>query len=218
MQRLCTVLLALLAPAALAASCPPPPTRLVERAIGADCLACWQAADKAPARSLLLDWIVPVGDEAELAVGALAEGRERFAGAALPARREQALPSAKGVRLQVDSGLAFNGYIGLNFRLKAPRRAAWPADAAGYVALVERIPAGSDGSGSARQLVRAIAGPLPLVPPSAQAPLQHLVAVRLPSNGDPARFAAVGWVETADRRVLLAAASPPHGCNSSTHP
>lgn len=214
MHRLLSLLL--VSPAALAASCPAP-TRFVERAIAADCLACWQAADTLPARSLVLDWILPAGDEAELAVAALPEGSERFAGSTMPAKREQALPATKGTRLEVNSGLAFNGYVGLNFTLRSPRSAPWPAGAAGYVALVERVPAGSDGSGAARQLVRALAGPLSLAPASAKAPLQHLVAVRLPANGDPARFAAVGWIETADRRVLLAAASPPTpGCNSSS--
>lgn len=215
MHRLLPLLLAIAAPAAFAAGCPAP-TRFVERVIAADCLACWQAADSLRPRSLALDWIVPTGDDAELAVAALPEGSERFASGTLPTKREQTLPMAGGARLEVSSGLAWNGYVGLNFSLQWPRRSAWPADAVGYVALVERIPAGTDGSGAARQLVRALAGPLSLERPAGKAPLQHLLAVRLPANGDPARFAAVGWLETPDHRVLLAAQSPPARCNTST--
>jgi hypothetical protein len=199
-----------------APACPAAPQRWVERAIAADCLSCWQQADRTATRTLALDWIVPKGDDAELAVAALPEGSERFTGGTLPAKREQTLPISGGARLEVSSGLAWNGYVGLNFSLQWPRRGAWPADAVGYVALVERIPAGTDGSGAARQLVRALAGPLSLERPAGKAPLQHLLAVRLPANGDPARFAAVGWLETPDHRVLLAAQSPPAGCNTST--
>jgi hypothetical protein len=176
--------------------------------------------DDLPSRSLALDWILPGADDAELAVAALPEAAERFAGAVGQARREQPLPAAsKGMKLDVSSGLAWNGYVGLNFTLTLPKQRhdpAWPADAVGYVALVERIPAGTDGSARARQLVRALAGPLPLNKPAGRAPLQHLLAVRLPANGEPARFGAVGWVETSEHRVLLAAASPPAGCNIPT--
>jgi hypothetical protein len=42
------------------------------------------------------------------------------------------------------------------------RRAALLAEALAYVALVERVPAGSEGSDVTRQLVRFVAGPLSL--------------------------------------------------------
>jgi hypothetical protein len=206
-------LLAAAAPAAMAAlPCPPPPLRFLERAIPADCLACWQAMDDAPSRTLALDWVLPTADDADLSVAALPEAAQRFAGQRGPARREQPLPALKGTRLEVASGLAWNGYVGLSFSLNAPPKSPWPADAAGYVALVERIPAGTDGSASARQLVRALAGPLTLQRAAAKAPVQHLVAVRLPANGEPARFAAVGWVQASDGRVWVASESPPTGC------
>jgi hypothetical protein len=205
------------ATAPAAPPCPPPPTRLLERAIAADCLSCWQAMDDAPSRTLVLDWIVPSADEGDLSVAALPEAAERFPDARTRARREQPLATPKGTRLEVSSGLAWNGYVGLSFVLRAPPKAPWPADAAGYVALVERIPAGTDGSTSARQLVRAVAGPLNLQPPRGKAPLQHLVAVRLPANGEPGRFGAVGWVDSgsgAERHTWLAAESAPAGCRA----
>lgn len=203
--------------AAAAPPCPPAPTRLLERAIPADCLSCWQALDDAPSRTLVLDWIVPSADEGDLSVAALPEAAERFPDARTPARREQPLAPPKGTRLEVSSGLAWNGYVGLSFVLRAPAKAPWPADAAGYVALVERIPAGTDGSTSARQLVRAVAGPLSLQRPPGKAPLQHLVAVRLPANGEPGRFAAAGWVDSgsgAERHTWLAAESAPADCRA----
>lgn len=197
--------------------CPPAPVRLLERAISADCLSCWQAMDDAPSRTVVLDWIVPSADEGDLSVAALPEAAERFPDPRTLARREQPLATPKGTRLEVGSGLAWNGYVGLSFELRAPAKAPWPADAAGYVALVERIPAGTDGSTSARQLVRAVAGPLSLQPPRGKAALQHLVAVRLPANGEPGRFGAVGWVDSGSgpgRHTWLAAESAPAGCRS----
>jgi hypothetical protein len=197
------------------------PTQVVEAFLSADCLACWQAPEtllgKASLDSTLrLDWIVPsaAGDDAPLATAALPEAVSRLR-TPLPATGEQtqvhALPAADGAALQVDSGLAWNGYISLSFDLTLPHT-AWPADAVGWVALVERVPAGEDGSPIARQLVRALVGPLLLEPRDGQHEVHHLNAVRLPSNGKAERLAAVGWVERAGGPMLLASASPTLGC------
>jgi hypothetical protein len=208
-------------------ACPPTPTAWLERALRADCLDCWQAAPSGdPAvtnpRTLVLDWILPTADDAPLAIAALPEAAERFPAAvpavavppvATPPAGPQRLPAPPaGVRLEVGSGLAWNGYVGVSFDLTLARRSALPVNAVGYLALVERIPAGSDGSGQARQLVRSVAGPLSLQPPASGRRVQHLVGMRLPPNGDVARLGAVGWVETVAHRVLLASASPPAGC------
>jgi len=216
----CVAALALACSSALAA-CPPPPRLWVERVISADCLACWQASAPRPrSGSVVLDWIVPTNDDAALATAALTEAAERFPATqpdAQPAPREQPLPATgSGPRLSVSSGLAWNGYIGLGFELNRWRRpSVWPEGSQGWVALVERIPAGADGSGVARQLVRAVAGPLVLPQPAQRDRLHHLVAVRLPASAQPERLAAVGWVQAPGGQVLLAAQSAQPGCKTA---
>ena len=197
--------------AAATADCPAPPRRWVERPLPADCLACWQTVERLPRGTLALDWIVPTTPEAPLAVAALPEAAERFA--ALTGRRQQVLPSPPaGVGLAVDSGLAWHGYVALTFELRRPIRTSLPAGARGWVALVERVAAGQDGSGSDRRLVRALAGPLTLDAPATGEPLQHVLAVRLPENAQTDRLGAVGWIERADGRLWLAVESPRPGC------
>jgi hypothetical protein len=205
-------------PPVTAAACVPPPPRVVQEVfLSADCERCWQQADAGarPARGLRLDWIVPGrrGDEAPLAVAALPEAQQRLKGQLTPEAgtvQRQDLPAPPpGLRLAVSSGLAWNGYIGLSFELERGRQAL-PTDASGWVALVERVPAGEDGTPVERQLVRALVGPLPLA--GTQRKLQHLNAVLLPPNGHAERLAAVGWIERADGRMLAAAQSPAAGC------
>jgi hypothetical protein len=185
--------------------------------LSADCERCWQQADagaSAP-RSLRLDWIVPGrrGDEAPLAGAAVPEAQQRLKGQLTPeagtVQRHDLPAPAPGLRLAVSSGLAWNGYIGLSFELERGRQAL-PADASGWLALVERVPAGEDGTPVQRQLVRALVGPLPLA--NTRRKLQHLNAVLLPPNAHAERLAAVGWIERADGRMLAAAQSPAAGC------
>lgn len=190
----------------------PAPTQWLERPIGADCLDCWQKGEVPPARTLALDWIVPAGDDAPLSAAALAEATQRLG--TPPQPRRQRLPRPpRGVTLAVDSGLAWHGYVALTFDLKMPRNLPLPSGAVGWVALVERVRAGEDGSGVDRRLVRALAGPLTLPVRAGGNPLQHVLAVRLPDNAQGDRLAAVGWIEQADGRLWLAAESAPRGCN-----
>lgn len=196
---------------------PPVPARFVEAFLSADCMACWQSRDGAvdaarePA-TLRLDWVVPgtAGDDAPLATAALPEAAARQHGqldATHPRWQSHDLPPPGDAHLSVESGLAWNGYLGLSFELDRGQR-AWPADAAGWVALVERVPSGQDGTPVDRQLVRAVVGPLTLDVRDGHHTVNHLQAVRLPANSQPERLAAVGWVERADGQVLLAAQSP----------
>jgi hypothetical protein len=217
-----TALAAQAAGAPAAAACKPVvPQHLVEAFLSADCAACWQQAEAEPAprgpRTLRLDWIVPgsQGDDAPLAIAALPEAATRLnmpLGAGDTRVQQQRLPAPPpGAQLRVQSGLAWNGYIGLSFDL-LPGRQRLPAGAQGWLALVERIPAGQDGSPVERQLVRSVAGPLPLEVAAGQRQLQHLRAMLVPTNSQAQRLAAVGWVAFAEGRVLMAAQSPPHGC------
>ncbi|MEW6706814.1 MAG: hypothetical protein AB1430_18355 [Pseudomonadota bacterium] len=201
-------------------ACQPEPLRqAMEIFMSADCARCWEQADEAAAPGTLrLDWIVPglQGDEAPLAVAALPEAGARLKQPLGPERgsvQRQRLPASPGgVRLAVHSGLAWNGYIGLSFELE--RGKALPADAQGWVALVERVPAGEDNTPIARQLVRTLVGPLPLQAAARERRVQHLRAVLLPPNSRAERLAAAGWVERADGRILIAAQSPAAGCTA----
>lgn len=196
------------------------PRHVVEAFIDADCQACWQQKDSAASRpdALRLDWIVPSdkGDEAALAAAALPEAAQRLAqppGQRATAR-EHSLPTVGGFQLQAQSGLAWNGYLGLSLDLHRNAKARLPADVSGWLALVERIPADTDGTPVARQLVRTVIGPLPLDLPAGQDRLQHLRAVLMPPNSQPDRLAAVAWVQRADGRMLMAAQSPAAGCQA----
>jgi hypothetical protein len=206
--------------AALAApNCKPPaPTALLERFTSADCEACWQAAsaqdpkDPARQRVLLLDWIAPAGDAAPMAAAALSEAATR-AGAPSANQtvwRRSALVRRGAPQLRVADGPAWNGYIGLKISVR--KTGPLPPDAVAYVALVERVPAGSEGSPVARQLVRVLAGPLTLEELASQPSVLHLRAVRLPEGSRPERLASVGWIETAAGTVIAAAQSPAADC------
>jgi hypothetical protein len=181
---------------ALPADCPARGAPVIERFAPADCVACWRVAagttgGKAHWR---LDWIVPVaGDPPGAAEAAEREARARRAGVT-PRDRQSTLP--RDAALAVSSGPAWHGYLGVQIDVAG----SWPAGASAWLALVEALPAGADGIGTERVLVRAVAGPLAL-------PGSHLHALRWPETVQPERLAARGWIESADGRIL-ALASP----------
>ena len=194
------------------AGCPAPQAAVQEAFIPADCAHCWSAPTALPgAPGWRLDWILPAAANAPLAAAALAEAAERAARAgAEPAVAGR--PSA--LRLQVASGPAWNGYFGVQMTVQSARagsnRAGLPAGSTAWLALVELLPAGTDGSPVARALVRSVAGPLPLDrpasgPPLAQ-PLSHLRALRWPEGARPERLQARAWIEAPTGQVQLMAA------------
>lgn len=193
--------------------CPAAAAEIVERFTSADCAECWGQRPPGPAGAAptawVFDWIVPTaaGDDAPLSSAAVAEGVDRAerAGGSAPVGgqvlvQRSAPRPVPGLRLSVQSGPAWNGYFGLQFTV----RGRTPAGSTGWLALVEQLPAGSQGSPVERQLLRAVAGPLPLGTASAR-PVQHLRALRWPATADPARLEARAWLETADGRVLAVA-------------
>ncbi|HSW04131.1 hypothetical protein [Aquabacterium sp.] len=218
--------LALIAACAASASpaapgCPRNNAPVTERFISADCPDCWAAAQGADTPAgWLFDWITPAaqGPDAELAAAAPLEARERAerAGAAPPPGGEkrvspgsgerQASPQRRtrlpGPKLQVQSGPAWNGYFGLQLDV----RGTLPAGSSGWLALVEMLPAGSEGSRIERQLVRSVAGPLPLDGAGSPRGLRHLRALRWPESAQPTRLQARGWIEGPDGRLLAVAA------------
>lgn len=204
-------------PPGVAADCPASATLLVEHFIGADCLACWQAAPRAlgampvAAKEWSLDWITPAADDAAMATGALPEAAERLArvGADLPARLASA-PAAFDTmtalskqrpgkrRFYVHSSLPHNGYFGVQMHATG----VWEAGSTGWVALVEQMPVGTRDTQVARRLVRVLVGPLALpTAPGAKNAVAPLYGLRWPDNAHPENLVATAWIENADGRI-----------------
>jgi len=149
---------------------------------------------------------VAAGHDAPLSAAASPESGARAeramgqapATGAQQARRQDRLPAPKGLRLQVQSGPAWSGYFGLQLTVQGPL----PAGSSGWLALVEHLPAGSEGSAVPRQLLRSVVGPLDLGSAAGRGGAQHLRALRWPAGAEPARLEARGWVEAADGQLL----------------
>lgn len=211
MTRLpCALLLGLAAAAQAAPACPSDRAVVVERYTPADCPGCWSAPELPGAgRGWLFDWILPAPhDEAPLAVAATTEAGERAQrrhaapdDGATTVRRE-ALAPPRGLRLAVQSGPAFHGYVALQLDL----RGRPPAGSTGWLALVEELPAGSEGSAVARALVRAVAGPIALHGGTPGAARHEMRALRWPVNARAERLHTRGWIETPDGRMIAVAA------------
>lgn len=201
---------------------------IVEHFISADCSDCWDARPAAEGSARVpggaplgpgewsLDWLVPTsnGEAAPLSPAALPESGERLArlGAHLAARlevppggfdteTELARPD-RARRMWVHSSLPFKGYFGVQMHA----RGAWPAGATGWIGLVDPVPAGTDGSAIARNVVRVLTGPVRL-PASAAARdgVDPLFALRWPEMANPGGLMAVAWIEGRDGRILQVA-------------
>jgi hypothetical protein len=195
-----------------AAACAPAHAAVSERFISADCAACWTDASTlpAPAAEWSLDWIVPSarGDDAPLSAAAPAEAADR-------ARRvlntgindertvvhRSAARAASRAQLSVASGPAFNGYFGV----QVDGRGRWPAGTRAWIALVESVGAGTDGTPLPRQLVRTVAGPYEPAELRSGQPWRVLQAMRWPETAKPERLRARAWLERADGRIVAMA-------------
>ena len=141
----------------------PQPTAVLERFVSADCADCWRdkATPEPATGTLALDWVVPglKGDAAPLSAVALDEAMDRLyaLGQPVPTRAAAVFGQRTGdaVALRLAQGEAFNDYIGTSMELKAPGREAWQA----WLLLVESLPAGTEGSPVARNLVRNVFRP-----------------------------------------------------------
>jgi hypothetical protein len=141
----------------------PAPSALLERFVSADCADCWhdRATPEPAAGSVAIDWVVPgvKGEDAPLAAVALEESRERLGalGRPVPQRSDAVFGRREGrpLPLRLAQGTAFNDYIGTSMELKMPGREPWQA----WLLLVERLPAGTEGSPVERHLVRNVFRP-----------------------------------------------------------
>jgi hypothetical protein len=175
------------------------PAALLERFINADCDACWADAGtpRAGRGELALDWIVPgaKGDDAPLAAAARAEALARLDALGHPrplqVDTQRTRRQGRGGKLRVAHGLPFNGYIGASIELKAAGPGPWT----GWLALVESLPAGTEGTPVPRNLVRNLLQ----VPWPAGAGGRRLESrpMNIPEGAQPDRLRVVGWVEDA---------------------
>jgi len=198
-----------------AAPCARAYAAVFERFISAECSACWTDASTGPAPQgeWLLDWIVPSarGDSAPLSPAAPDEaaGRARrvLNTGAYDARtvvHRTAARSANRAHLAVTSGPAFNGYFGVQL----DGRGRWPAGTSAWIALIESINAGTDGTPVPRQLVRVVAGPFQPAELRSGKPWSVLQAMRWPEISSPERLRARAWLERADGRIVAMAGEP----------
>ena len=209
------------------------PGALVERFISADCEACWAdpATPKVKATELALDWIVPSarGDDAPLSGAASRDALARLQALRIDVPRTAAsnrhnvatAPGAKAPTLRVAHGVALGGYIGASIELKPARGAALPQPPlTAWLLLVESVPAGTDGTPIARNLVRnaffptwnidsllLITEQLKKKPAPAPSRLYESRPMSIPPGANPERLRVIGWVEDARGRVIAGAAS-----------
>jgi hypothetical protein len=190
------------------------PGALLERFINADCDNCWAdpATPQAQRGDLVLDWIVPGarGDDAPLSIAASRDGLERLE--ALGRARPLPTDSVRATRrpgagsLRVAHGLPFNGYIGASIEMRAAEGGPWKA----WLALVESLPAGTEGTPVERNLVRNL---LQLPWPAGAGRHFESRPMAIPAGAHPERLRVVGWVE--DARGAIRAISASH-CGPQT--
>jgi hypothetical protein len=186
----------------------PVPTALLERFINADCDTCWGgAATVRPQRGeLALDWIVPGarGDDAPLSMAATRDALERLEalGRARPLPSDALRSTRQGGAgsLRVAHGLPYNGYIGTSIEMRAVGGGPWNA----WLALVETLPAGTEGSPVERNLVRNL---LHLPWPAGAGRQFESRPMAIPEGAHPERLRVVGWVEDARGAIRAIAAS-----------
>lgn len=200
----------------------PLPLAVMERFMSADCEACWgEPATPSPhAPALVLDWIVPTasGDEAPLSAAAtrdalarlqavgrpVPESTDVFTAPVLPGQAAVARPA-----LRLALGPAINDYVAASVRVRAPLQPA-----TFWLALVEAIPQGSEGTMVSRFVVRNTFSRLLdqrkqlskwKQDPPHNAWWQQIIPMRIPEGSRPERLRLMGWIETAPGEVLAGA-------------
>lgn len=196
----------------------PPARALVERFISADCPACWgeppaDALPAASARTLVLDWIVPgsLGEEAPLAPAATRDAllRLQALGQAAPATTlttQHAVAARADIHVRVAQGLAIADYLGARIELRArgPKTGQPPWTA--WLALVEHIPAGVEGTPIARNIVRNLFQPTwnerRTLSKTQRFNYTELRPMRFAEGARPERLRLIAWIADAQGRVL----------------
>ena len=199
----------------------PKPVRLMERFTSADCADCWRdpTTAKTVPGTAVLDWVLPgvQEDDAPLSAVASRESTTRLQviGEPMPsttiARTRLVTPdTALGKSVfRVARGLALSGYIGASIELKPAPTRAKAARVTAWLALVETLPAGLEGSTVERNLVRNVfQSHWNLRKKLSKSDLNHWfdqrsMGVAEGVNSD--RLAVIGWLED-DQGIILAIA------------
>ena len=191
---------------------------LAERFISADCVECWSAPQPElnQARTLVLDWIVPsaLGNEAPLAPAATRDAlvRLQVLGKSAPAETmvtHHSVATYGGPELRVAQGLAIADYLGASIEVtRAKQHGAQPTWSI-WLALVETIPAGVEGTPVTRNLIRnlfqAVWNSSSKPSKQGQEKFHELRPMRFVEGASPERLRLVGWVQDAKGQMLAAA-------------
>ena len=202
------------------------PVALLERFINADCENCWKdpATPRAQANQAVLDWVLPGerGDDAPLSAVASRDGLIRLEalGQAVPRQTSARLQRIKGpaqfdgregYRLRVAHGLALSGYTGVSIELKSTPSDAKKQPLTAWLALVEILPPGTEGTPVVRNLVRNVLqsnwDERKQLSKKEQLRFFESRVMRLPEGLNPERMRVIGWIEDAQGQVLAAAQS-----------
>ncbi len=197
----------------------PRPVALMERFINADCEACWRDTSTRPAESgqLVLDWVLPgsKGDDAPLSAVASRDGLKRLQslGRDVPQTASDdthRVTGLSGSRLRVARGLALSAYVGASIELKPLPASANGQQWTAWLALVESLPKGTEGSPVARNLVRNLVqvdwnGSMATA--QAQKRFFESRVMSVASGAKPERLSVIGWVQNSRGEVLVAAQS-----------
>ena len=198
----------------------PKPTQLLERFINADCDSCWSdpATPKTGAGQLALDWVVPgsKGDDAPMSAIATRDALARLESLkkqppAASSAQAQPLRGMKGTTLRVAHGLPLADYVGASIELKPIPAAARGQNWTAWLALVETLPAGTEGSPVARNLVRNLFQSPWNVRKQLSKTEQFRFFDQRSMNVAPgvnsSRLRVIGWVEDENGQIVAAAAS-----------
>lgn len=195
------------------------PVALLERFINADCADCWNDRNtlRAGRSELAVDWVLPGSraDDAPLSAVATRDALKRLEALGMSAptgsgHRKTRVAGTAGT-LRVAHGVPVSGYIGASVQLQRipPADVVLPVTA--WLALVERIPAGTEGSPVPRNLVRNLLQSLwdgrKQLSKDEQASFLASRVMDIPAGTDPARLSVIGWVQDGEGRVFAAAQS-----------
>ena len=196
------------------------PTQLLERFISADCENCWKdpATPISTSGQLALDWVTPGsrGDDAPMSAIATRDALTRLVSLkkqppASSNAQAQPVRGVKGATLRVAHGLPLADYVGASIELKPVPAAARGQNWTAWLALVEILPAGTEGSPVSRNLVRNLLkatwnGPKQLST-TEQDRFFDQRSMSITAGVDTSRLRAIGWVENQQGQIVAAAAS-----------
>ena len=196
------------------------PTQLLERFINADCDSCWKdpATPKTTKGQLALDWVTPgsQGDDAPMSAIATRDALARLESLkkqppTTSSAQTQAVRGMKATTLRVAHGLPLAGYVGASIELKPIPASARGQNWTAWLALVETLPIGTEGSPVARNLVRNLfQAPWNVrkqLSKTEQSRFFDQRSMGIAPGVDASRLRVIGWVEDQNGQIVAAAAS-----------